>query len=81
MCSINGIAPEFSVSQPANKSLTITQEDARVLYNGDILKATASASTYSASFDLSAKIMDITVPQTPADPALIITRAISGMQK
>jgi hypothetical protein len=58
MCSINGIAPEFSVSQPANKSLTITQEDARVLYNGDILKATASASTYSASFDLSAKIMD-----------------------
>jgi hypothetical protein len=66
---INNIAPEFTVGQPANKSLTITQEDARVLYTGDIIKATLSASTYSAPFDLSAKIMDITEPQTPADPA------------
>jgi hypothetical protein len=66
---INGIAPEFAVSQPANKSLTVTKEDARITYTGDLIKATASASTYSATVTLRANIMDITVPQTPSDPA------------
>jgi len=56
---INGIASEFEVSQPAITSLNITQEDARVDYTGDIMKATASSTTYSAIVTLRANIFDI----------------------
>src|SRR5436190_2088412 len=65
-CNVNSA---YTVPALANQTLTIKQEDARITYNGDIIKATANATTYSAYFTLSAKVMDITVPQSPADPA------------
>jgi len=61
---INGIAPEFSVSQPDNTSLTITKEDARIIYTGDEMKATASSSTSTATITLRANILDITAAIT-----------------
>jgi hypothetical protein len=66
--TINGIAPEFSVSQPANTSLTVTKENAWITYTGDMLKATASSGTSYVTLNLSANILDISVPQSPIDP-------------
>jgi hypothetical protein len=49
-------------------TLTINPENARVDYTGEQIKATATATTTTATVTLRANIMDITVPQNPADP-------------
>ncbi len=61
----NGVDPNFSVSNPTT-SLTITQEDARVTYAGNIFVGIPLSST-SASITLIATIQDITA--VTGDPA------------
>ncbi|HOI48938.1 MAG TPA: HYR domain-containing protein, partial [Prolixibacteraceae bacterium] len=63
---INGIADEFAVSQPASQSLTATQEDARIDYTGDVMRATATATTYSATVTLRANIFDLSATSEAA---------------
>lgn len=64
----DGLSPAYSVSNPANRSLTIIQENALIDYTGDVMKATATATTLSAIITLKANIIDISAPQNPADP-------------
>ncbi|NEW80554.1 MAG: T9SS type A sorting domain-containing protein, partial [Gelidibacter sp.] len=56
---INSPDSNFAIS-PTNPttSLTITKEDALVDYTGDVIKATASTSTYEALMTLRANIID-----------------------
>jgi len=63
----NNISTPSSSCYPT-ASLTITKENAWITYTGDIIKATASATTTSVTLTLRANILDISVPQTPADP-------------
>ncbi len=50
----------YTVSpNPATNTLTITKEDARVDYTGDVMRATATTTTYSATVTLQANIFDI----------------------
>ena len=60
---INSADSNFGISNlvPTN-TLTINKEDAWVDYTGDIMKATASSSTRSATVELRANIFDISVP-------------------
>ncbi|TWI48062.1 putative secreted protein (Por secretion system target), partial [Flavobacterium glaciei] len=64
---INGADSNFGISNLApTNTLTINKEDAWVDYTGDIMKATASSSTRSATVALKANIFDISVPGNPA---------------
>ncbi|MGV3530314.1 MAG: T9SS type A sorting domain-containing protein, partial [Flavisolibacter sp.] len=65
--TINGIADEFDVHQPIGKTLTVTQEDAYVVYNGDLIKAAESTNATSVTFDLRAVVYDINYPQNPVN--------------
>jgi hypothetical protein len=56
----------FTVGTPTN-SLTVTQEDARATYVGDLFDLTSSTSTYTATVNLRATLQDITA--VPSDPA------------
>jgi len=64
----SGVNVSYAVSNPANKSLTIIQENALVDYTGDVMKATATATALNATITLKANIIDISAPQNPADP-------------
>jgi hypothetical protein len=49
-------------------SLVIRKENAWITYTGDVIKATASATTTTVTLNLRANILDISVPQFPASP-------------
>ncbi|TDD98048.1 T9SS type A sorting domain-containing protein, partial [Flavobacterium cellulosilyticum] len=67
---INSVDSNFVISNLGpTTSLTITNEDARVDYTGDAMKATDNSSTTYATVQLRANIFDVSVPQTPSDPA------------
>src|SRR6185436_35720 len=60
---------DYNVSNPAAASLKISQEDARINYIGDEIKATANATIYTQTVILKALITDISLPLTPPDAA------------
>ena len=60
----------FALSHnPATTTLTVTQEDARIIYTGDMIKAAESTNATSVSFDLIANIYDISAARFGSDPA------------
>ena len=64
---INSPHSNYSLSSLSpSTALTITQEDATIEYTGDIIKATATATTTSAVITLRANVLDISVTD-PSD--------------
>ncbi|MGZ3937078.1 MAG: T9SS type A sorting domain-containing protein, partial [Flavisolibacter sp.] len=49
-------------------AFTVTQEDARIDYTGDVIKATATATSASAVVTLRANILDMTAVDMSSDP-------------
>ena len=56
---VNNPSGNFAVTNPVSKNLTITKEDARARYAGDLLVSTAGPTTTAATVRLSATITDI----------------------
>ena len=63
----NGVDPDFEVNNAVG-SITITKEDARVEYTGDLMMATQSMNTTVAIVTLRANMMDITAVDPTNDP-------------
>jgi hypothetical protein len=68
IATFNSINTNFNVPNNPTTTITINKEHARVFYTGVPIQATASSSASTTTVVLSANIMDIAVPQTPADP-------------
>lgn len=58
----------YEPSTSATSTFVVDAEDARIDYTGDVIKATASATTTSAIVTLRANVLDISVANDPAFP-------------
>src|SRR5205085_8471322 len=63
----SGVNPNFTAPPNATKTLTITQEDARADYSGNMLFWTSSATSSTATVTFAATIRDISA--VTGDPA------------